>query len=166
MTAVCRRLRQLTAQLAPQLVAERTIEADAHPAEGLLGPLAGVTVLDLTQMVSGPMGTQIIADQGADVIKIENTTSGAAERGGARSTMVNPMNSVINRNKRSLSLDLKAPEGVEILKRLAETSDVVVQNFRPGVMDRMGIGWDVLSAINPALVMVSISGFGQSGPVR
>ena len=112
------------------------------------------------------MGTQIIADQGADVIKIENTTSGAAERGGARSTMVNPMNSVINRNKRSLSLDLKAPEGVEILKRLAKTADVVVQNFRPGVMDRMGIGWSVLSEINPALVMVSISGFGQSGPVR
>ena len=67
------------------------------------------------------MGTQIIADQGADVIKIENTTSGAAERGGARSTMVNPMNSVINRNKRSLSLDLKAPEGVEILKRRLAT---------------------------------------------
>ena len=128
------------------------------------GPLAGVVVLDLTQMVSGPMGTQIIADQGADVIKIENTTSGAAERGGARTTMTNPMMSVINRNKRGLSLDLKAEEGVAVFMRLVKTADVVVQNFRPGVMDRMGIGYDKLCEANPAIIMVSISGFGQSGP--
>jgi crotonobetainyl-CoA:carnitine CoA-transferase CaiB-like acyl-CoA transferase len=110
------------------------------------------------------MGTQILGDQGADVIKIENTTSGAAERGGARSTMTNPLMSVINRNKRGLSLDLKAEAGVAVFMLLAQTADVVVQNFRPGVMDRMGIGYEKLCEANPSIIMVSISGFGQSGP--
>jgi crotonobetainyl-CoA:carnitine CoA-transferase CaiB-like acyl-CoA transferase len=110
------------------------------------------------------MGTQIIADQGADVIKVENTEGGAAERGGARSVIASPLSALINRNKRSLSLDLKHAEGVAVLKRLVKTADVLVQNFRPGVMQRMGLGYDELSAINPALVFVSISGFGATGP--
>ena len=160
------RLRRLAAHLpaAPVLAAEAKIESNAAPADAARGPLAGVVVLDLTQMVSGPMGTQILGDQGADIIKIENTTSGAAERGGARSTVGTPLSAQINRNKRSLSLDLKAPEGVKILKRLAARADCLVQNFRPGVIDRMGLGYDTLSKLNPGLIFVSISGFGQSGP--
>ncbi len=157
-----RRVRRLARQLAAEGVAERMIEADPQPQQA--GPLAGVVLLDLTQMVSGPMGTQIIADQGANVIKIENTTTGAAERGGARSTMANPLNSVINRNKRSISLDLKSEAGRVVFMRLVKSADVVVQNFRPGVMDRMGIGYDALCVVNPTIILVSISGFGQSGP--
>jgi crotonobetainyl-CoA:carnitine CoA-transferase CaiB-like acyl-CoA transferase len=156
------RVRQLVRHVGAEATAERMIEANPHPLEG--GPLAGVVLLDLTQMVSGPMGTQIIADQGADVIKIENTTTGAAERGGARSTMTNPLMSVINRNKRSLALDLKSKAGHAVFLRLVQTADVVVQNFRPGVMDRMGIGYDALCEVNPSIILVSISGFGQTGP--
>jgi crotonobetainyl-CoA:carnitine CoA-transferase CaiB-like acyl-CoA transferase len=162
------RLRRLAAHLparpAPEPAAEVKIERNAAPPDAERGPLSGVVVLDLTQMVSGPMGTQILGDQGADVIKIENTGSGAAERGGARSTIASPLSAQINRNKRSLSIDLKRPEGVAILQRLAASADVLVQNFRPGVMDRMGIGYDTLSQNNPGLIFVSISGFGQSGP--
>ena len=125
------RVRQLAHHVvAGNVVAQRTIEANSEPTADGEGPLAGVIVLDLTQMVSGPMGTQIIGDQGADVIKIENTTSGAAERGGARTTMTNPMMSVINRNKRGLSLDLKREEGVDVFLRLVKTAGVFSLIFR------------------------------------
>lgn len=129
------------------------------------GPLDGVKILDLTSMISGPMTTLILADQGADVIKVENpghgdhTRSVATGRGGFSASFLNN-----NRNKRSIALDLKNPRGVEILKRLVADCDVFIQNFRPGVIERMGLGEDAIRAIAPSIVYVSISGFGHDGP--
>jgi crotonobetainyl-CoA:carnitine CoA-transferase CaiB-like acyl-CoA transferase len=129
------------------------------------GPLDGFRILDATQMISGPMATMILADQGADVIKVEPPAGGDLTRlmGGRKRGMA-PTFIIANRNKRSIVIDLKRAEGVELLKRLAARSDLFVQNFRPGVAERMGIGEAALRAINPSLVYVSISGFGESGP--
>ena len=129
------------------------------------GPLSGIRVLDLTSMISGPMTTLMLADQGADVIKIENpkggdhTRSVSNKRNGFSASFVNN-----NRNKRSLSLNLKDKRGVEIFKRMTAEADVIVQNFRPGVVERIGIGYDVIKEIAPSIVYVSISGFGDVGP--
>ena len=129
------------------------------------GPLHGYRIVDLTSMISGPLATMILADQGADVIKVENPDGGdhtrAANnrRNGFSASFLNN-----NRNKRSLALDLKDPKAKEALLRLIATADVFVQNFRPGVADRMGLGEDVLRAVKPNIVYVSISGFGETGP--
>ena len=129
------------------------------------GPLHGVRVLDLTSMVSGPTTTLMLADQGADVIKVENpkggdhTRSVSTKRNGLSASFVNN-----NRNKRSLTLNLKDPRAVEIFKNLARDADIVVQNFRPGVADRIGVGYEALKEVNPALIYVSIAGFGDTGP--
>ena len=129
------------------------------------GPLHGIRVLDLTSMISGPTTTLILADQGADVIKIENPNGGdhtravSTKRNGFSASFVNN-----NRNKRSLTLNLKDQRGVELFKRLAADADVIVQNFRPGVADRIGVGYDAMEKINPSLIYVSISGFGDTGP--
>ena len=129
------------------------------------GPLHGVRILDLTAMLSGPWATSLLADQGADVIKIEIPHKGdhvrslGHQRGGVSAMFLN-----INRNKRSLTINLKKPEGVDLLKRMAMDADVVIQNFRPGVVERLGIGSDDLRAINPKLIYVSVSGFGEKGP--
>jgi crotonobetainyl-CoA:carnitine CoA-transferase CaiB-like acyl-CoA transferase len=127
-------------------------------------PLDGYRVIDVTQMVSGPMATMILADQGADVIKVEPRTGDLTRSlGGARRAMA-PLFAVVNRNKRSIVLDLKNAAGVEMLKRLVARADVFVQNFRPGAADRMGFGEAELRRINARLIYVSISGFGESGP--
>ena len=129
------------------------------------GPLSGIRVLDLTSMISGPMTTLMLADQGADVIKIENPNGGdhtrsvSTKRNGFSASFVNN-----NRNKRSLTLNLKDPRGVDIFKKLARDADVIVQNFRPGVADRIGVGYDVIKEISPSVIYVSISGFGDVGP--
>ena len=130
------------------------------------GPLAGYRIIDLTSMVSGPSATMLLADQGADVIKVENprdggdhTRAGANRRGGFSAAFLNN-----NRNKRSLALDLKRPEALDALKRVIEGADVFVQNFRPGVIERMGLGEDVVRAIAPSIIYVSICGFGDTGP--
>ena len=129
------------------------------------GPLHGYRIVDLTSMISGPLATMILADQGADVIKVENPDGGdhtrAAnnQRNGFSASFLNN-----NRNKRSLALDLKDPAAREALLRLIATADVFVQNFRPGVAERMGFGEDALRAIAPSLIYVSISGFGETGP--
>ena len=129
------------------------------------GPLHGVRVLDLTSMVSGPTTTLMLADQGADVIKVENpkggdhTRSVSTKRNGLSASFVNN-----NRNKRSLTLNLKDPRAVEIFKNLTRDADIVVQNFRPGVADRIGVGYEALKEVNPALIYVSIAGFGDTGP--
>ncbi|MFQ5698451.1 MAG: CaiB/BaiF CoA transferase family protein [Myxococcota bacterium] len=130
----------------------------------MAGPLAGVRVVDVTQMISGPVATRILADQGADGIKVE-PPSGDLTRGlgGAHRGMA-PIFATTNRNKRSLALDLKHPEGVAVLERLVERADVFVQNFRPGTAERMGLGETVLRALRPDLIYVSISGFGERGP--
>jgi crotonobetainyl-CoA:carnitine CoA-transferase CaiB-like acyl-CoA transferase len=130
------------------------------------GPLAGYRIIDLTSMVSGPSATMLLADQGADVIKVENprdggdhTRAGANRRGGFSAAYLNN-----NRNKRSLALDLKRPEALDALKQVIEGADVFVQNFRPGVIERMGLGEDVVRAIAPNIIYVSICGFGDTGP--
>lgn len=130
----------------------------------MAGPLAGYRIIDATQMISGPMATMLLADQGADVIKIEPPGIGDLTRalGGPRG--MSPTFTVVNRNKRSVVLNLKAQQGLAILKRLIATADLFVQNFRPGVAEQMGIGEAALRQIKPNLVYVSISGFGDSGP--
>jgi len=129
------------------------------------GPLDGYRVIDVTQMISGPVATMILGDQGADVIKVEPPGRGDLTRmlgGGARP--MSPIFATSNRNKRGMVLDLKQLRGVEILKQLVAGADVFVQNFRPGTAERMGIGEEALRAVKPDLVYVSISGFGETGP--
>ncbi len=128
------------------------------------GPLSGFRVVDLTNVISGPMATQILGDQGADVIKVEArggdlTRGGGNRQGGLSAAFLNN-----NRNKRSVVLDLKTAEGVALLKRLAATADVFIQNFRPGVVERLGVGEADIRAVKPDIVYVSISGFGEMGP--
>ncbi len=131
----------------------------------MAGPLEGVRVLDLTAMISGPMTTLLLADQGADVIKVENPRGGdhtrlvSTRRNGFTASFINN-----NRNKRSLAVNLKDRRGVEIVKRLARDCDVMVQNFRPGVADRIGVGEEAIRAVAPSIIYVSISGFGETGP--
>jgi crotonobetainyl-CoA:carnitine CoA-transferase CaiB-like acyl-CoA transferase len=129
------------------------------------GPLAGLKVLDLTEFMAGPYCTLILADMGADVVKIERPGKGDQIRewhGNPR----NPMFMYINRNKRSLTLDLKSEHGKAALLRLARGADVLVENFRPAVMDRLGLGYERLAAENPRLIYCTISGFGYDGPYR
>ncbi len=129
------------------------------------GPLDGYRIVDLTSMISGPLATMILADQGADVIKVENpgggdhTRAANNQRNGFSASFLNN-----NRNKRSVALDLKQPAARDALLRLLGTADVVVQNFRPGVVERMGLGEDAVRAVAPNIIYVSISGFGETGP--
>jgi crotonobetainyl-CoA:carnitine CoA-transferase CaiB-like acyl-CoA transferase len=129
------------------------------------GPLEGYRIIDLTAMVSGPIATMMLAEQGADVVKVEPPGQGDLVRaiGGARSG-ISPLFATSNRSKRSIVINLKQSAGVELLKRLVSTADVFVQNFRPGTADRMGIGESDLRAVAPNLIYVSISGFGEKGP--
>jgi crotonobetainyl-CoA:carnitine CoA-transferase CaiB-like acyl-CoA transferase len=127
--------------------------------------LDGIRVLDFTQMMLGPFATQILGDLGADVIKIERPKVGEWERGLAFADALYGGDSAaflaMNRNKRSVALDLKAPGARQALLRLAETCDVVVENFRPGVMDRLGLGYDDFTAVRPDIIYCSGSGWGQ-----
>ena len=131
----------------------------------MAGPLSGVRVLDLTAVVSGPMATMLLGDQGADVIKVESPKGGdllrsiGTQRGGFSGIFTS-----LNRNKRSIALDLRAPAGREIVERLVARADVLVQNYRPGVAQRMGLGEAAMRRIKPDLIYVSISGFGETGP--
>ena len=128
-------------------------------------PLAGLRVLDLTRLLPGPVATQHLADLGADVVKIEDTGEGDYARSmGARPGETSAFFKLVNRNKRALRLDLKQPEGVAVFQRLTLSADVVIEGFRPGVMDKLGIGYDALAELNPRLVFCSISGYGQDGP--
>lgn len=130
----------------------------------MTGPLAGIRVIDLTSMISGPVATMLLADQGADVIKVEPPSGDLVRAMGSGNTAISPTFLSSNRNKRSVVLDLKTERGVEVLKELVKTADVFVQNFRPGAVERMGIGEDDMRAIKPDLIYVSISGFGATGP--
>jgi crotonobetainyl-CoA:carnitine CoA-transferase CaiB-like acyl-CoA transferase len=129
------------------------------------GPLAGIRVVDFSGVVSGPLCAQIMGDLGADIVKVEprfGDTSrrlGPPFRAGQSATYLQ-----FNRNKRSLALDLKSEAGVEVARRLARDADVVIENYRPGVADRLGIGYEVLRIDNPGLIYVAISGFGPEGP--
>ncbi|MEH6548158.1 MAG: CoA transferase, partial [Sneathiella sp.] len=131
----------------------------------MAGPFTGIRIIDLTTMISGPLATMALADQGADVIKVESPGGGdyarhvATRRDGFSASFVNN-----NRNKRSIVVDLKKTEGLEIIDQMVSEADVFVQNFRPGVADRMGLGEDHIREINPSIVYVSICGFGFEGP--
>ena len=128
-------------------------------------PLAGLRVLDLSRLLPGPVATLHLADLGADVVKIEDNGVGDYARTmGAGPDGTSWFFRAVNRNKRGLRLDLKQDEGRAVLRRLVEDADVLVESFRPGVMDRLGVGYAALSAINPRLVYCAITGYGQDGP--
>lgn len=129
-----------------------------------MGPLEGVKIIDLTSMISGPMGAMILADQGAEVIKVEPLAGEQLRHMAAPHNGVNAPFYSCNRGKKSLAIDLKSKEGKEVLLKLVKESDVFMQNFRPGTTDRMGFGYEELQKINPNLIYLSISGFGNQGP--
>jgi len=160
------RLRRLLLQLQPTepgavLRTDLVRGQDASlPADGA-GPLSGYRVLDLSQMLSGPACCQILGDQGADVIKLE-PLEGDQVRGMSRG--MGPTFCLVNRNKRSIAVDLKKPEGHSLVLKLAKTADVLVQNFRPGAAEKLGVGYDDVRKVRPDIVYLSISGFGETGP--
>ena len=135
-----------------------------------LSVLSGIRVLSFTQFLLGPSAVQFLADMGADVIKVEPAGGTLWERHWSGTNLflngVSAFFLLAHRNQRSLTLDLKHPDGLTVARRLVESADVLVQNFRPGVMERLGLGWKELSAINPRLIYASASGYGQSSPYR
>jgi crotonobetainyl-CoA:carnitine CoA-transferase CaiB-like acyl-CoA transferase len=128
------------------------------------GPLAGVRVLELGSSVAGPFCGRLLADFGAEVVKVEVAEGDAVRSMGKRLEGKSLYAASIFRNKRLVSIDLKTPRGLALVSELAAKSDIVVENFRPGTMERLGLGYDALSAKNPGLILVRISGFGQTGP--
>ncbi|PQA50195.1 CaiB/BaiF CoA transferase family protein [Amnimonas aquatica] len=132
------------------------------------GPLAGLKVLDFSTLLPGPFATMMLADLGADVLRVESPSRPDMVR------MMPPISSdgnsaahgYLNRSKRSIAVDLKTPEGLEVVRRLVREYDIVIEQFRPGVMDRLGAGYEALSAINPGLIYCSITGYGQTGPYK
>lgn len=138
-----------------------------EPSAPWAGPLSGVRVLDFTRVLAGPAASLALADLGAEVIKIEPPGTGDETRtfppikDGESHYYLS-----VNRGKKSIVIDLKSPEGVALIKELAAKCDVVVENYRPGVMDRLGLGYAALSAVNPRLIYCAISGYGQTGPLK
>lgn len=131
------------------------------------GMLEGVRVLDLSRLVTGPFATSLLAELGADVIKVENPSGGDETRGFPPTAKgVSLYFAQLNHSRRSIAVDLKHPDGPEVVGRLAERCDVVIQNFIPGVADRLGVGYRALSERNPSIVYFSASGFGSDGPFR
>lgn len=129
------------------------------------GPLANLRVIDASTVLAGPLIGQILADFGADVIKIEHPRMGDSLRGhGAQMDGHGLWWKMVARNKRCMGVDLGQPEGAEIFLELASTADVVIENFRPGTLERWGLGWNVLSECNPGLILCRVTGFGQTGP--
>jgi crotonobetainyl-CoA:carnitine CoA-transferase CaiB-like acyl-CoA transferase len=130
-------------------------------------PLSGLRVIELGQLIAGPFASKILAEFGADVIKVEPPKTGDPLR---TWRLLHEGTSVWwaahARNKRSITLDLRQPEGQEIIRKLAEDSDILIENFRPGAMEKWGLGFEALHAINPKLIMLRVSGYGQSGPYR
>src|SRR5690242_10591779 len=139
--------------------------ASERDVSALAAALQGIRVLDLSRLLPGPYLTMVLADMGADVVKVEDPRVGdylrafPPAKGGIAGRFL-----AVNRGKRSLALDLKTPAGRDALLRMAEKADVVVESFRPGVMDKLGVGYAALAAKNPKIVVCSISGYGQTGP--
>jgi crotonobetainyl-CoA:carnitine CoA-transferase CaiB-like acyl-CoA transferase len=133
-----------------------------------MGPLTGLKVVDLTHVMAGPTCTLMLADMGAEVIKIEKTPNGDDTRSTVPPRIGDEAASflMMNRNKRGIALDLKTPGGAEVLRRLAKSADVLVENFGPGAMERLGFGYEDLRKENPGLIYCSLSGFGRTGPYR
>ena len=129
--------------------------------------LSGIRVVELANFIAGPSIGMLLADYGADVVKVEHPNGGDGIRTwGNLKNGVSLYHKVLNRNKRSVTADLKAPLGVEIVRHLTHNADVVIENFRPGTLENWGLGYEILSKQNPGLVMVRVSGFGQTGPYR
>lgn len=137
-----------------------------QPASPPTGPLRGLRVIELGQLLAGPYCGQLLGDLGADVIKVEDPKRGDPLRQWGRELPKGESLwwAIVGRNKRSITLNLRERDGQEILKRLVTTADVLIENFRPGTMERWGLSYDVLKEINPRLIMVRVSGYGQSGP--
>ena len=139
----------------------------ANPEAAWGGPLAGLKVLDLSRVLAGPFVTQLLGDLGAEILKIETPGHGDDTRtfppfvGGESHYFI-----AMNRQKKSLVIDLQAPRGAQLLRDLVAKSDVLVENFRPGVMQRLGLDYETLAQINPRLIYCAVSGFGLSGPLR
>lgn len=132
----------------------------------MAGALCGIRVIELGQVIAGPFCGQLLADHGAEVVKVEPPGTGDVLRQWGRSdgTGDSLWWSVAARNKRSVTIDLRVPEGQQLVRDLVATADILVENFRPGTLERWGLGWEDLSAIRPELIMVRVSGFGQTGP--
>jgi crotonobetainyl-CoA:carnitine CoA-transferase CaiB-like acyl-CoA transferase len=131
------------------------------------GPLPGIRVVEIGTLIAAPFAARLMAEFGADVVKIEAPQTGDPLRKWRKLHEGTSLWWYLqSRNKKSVCVNLKSPEGVEIVKRLAAEADVVIENLRPGALEKLGIGWDVLHAINPKLTMVRITGYGQSGPYR
>lgn len=130
--------------------------------------LEGMVVLDATQIMAGPFCTLLLADMGADVIKVEHPDGGDDTRRMGPPFIAGESAAFLamNRNKRSVALNLKAEDGKDLFRRLARRADVLVENFRPGTMERLGLGYEALREVNPGMIYCSISGFGQTGPYR
>lgn len=132
------------------------------------GPLAGLKVLDFSTLLPGPFATMMLADLGAEVLRVESPSRPDMVR--LMPPLASDGNSAahgyLNRSKRSIAIDLKSPDGVEIVKRLVKDYDIVVEQFRPGVMDRLGVGYEALKAVKPGLIYCSITGYGQDGPYK
>lgn len=129
-------------------------------------PLTGIKVIDLTRILSGPFCTMMLADFGADVVKVEPMRGDDSRYIGIQGDCENPYFVNMNRNKRSIAVDLRTDEGKEIVGRLAKTADVLIENFRPDVMGKIGLGYEALRKINPDLIYAAINGFGKSGPYK
>ena len=150
-----------------------TLNAGQPAQTGPSGPLAGLKIIEMGQLIAGPFAAKTLADFGADVIKIEPPARGAQDPGGdplRRWRLLKDGTSVWwqvqSRNKRSVALDLKQPEAQELVRRLCEQADVVIENFRPGALEGWGLGPEVLQKANPGLIILRISGYGQTGPYR
>ncbi|UVM03854.1 CaiB/BaiF CoA transferase family protein [Pseudomonas laurylsulfatiphila] len=133
----------------------------------MLGPLASLKVLDFSTLLPGPFASLLLADMGAEVLRIESPTRMDLLRVlPPHDHGVSASHAYLNRNKRSLALDLKQPEALDVIKQLLQDYDIVLEQFRPGVMERLGLGYEALKAINPKLIYVSITGYGQTGPYK
>lgn len=133
----------------------------------MAGPLSSLKVLDFSALLPGPFGTMVLADMGADVVRLESP--GRPDMVRALPPMedgVSACHAYLNRSKKSLAVDLKKPDGVELVKKLVQQYDIVVEQFRPGVMDRLGVGYEALKAVNPSIIYCSITGYGQDGPYK
>ncbi len=130
------------------------------------GPLAGIKVVELAQIMAGPTCGLLLADMGADVIKVEKLPGGDDTRSYSRPAIHGESAAfmMLNRNKRGIAVNLKPPQGLEVVKRLLATADVVTENYRKGTLEKLGLGWEVLHALNPRLVYCAVSGYGRTGP--
>ena len=129
-------------------------------------PLTGIRVIDVGTLIAGPFAATMLGDFGAEVIKVEQPGRGDALRGSPVNGKANRSGNwlVEGRNKKSVTLNLRVPEGQAILKELIATADVLIENFTPGTLEKWGLGWDVVHALNPKLIMTRVSGYGQVGP--